>query len=135
MATIIEQLQSILDKDTNVKVKEALQKRPDLVIDDALASHLVSIFDGAPAEVAAATTNTTATPATTTAAVHTPTVPSTASSAAAPVTPAPSSTTTTNNNSEILTALAGLKSTMETNFKNVITKEQLPELGRELRTQ
>src|ERR1700690_3213014 len=133
MATIIEQLQALLDKDTSAKLKAAVALHPELLVDDAFAALIMDIYNGAPEEVAAAATTTTAAAASapvTTAAVHTPTVPTTAT--AAPVVVAPASTTTTSNNSEILAALNGLKSTMEANFKNVVTKEQLPELGQQM---
>lgn len=133
MATIIEQLQSILDKDTNAKLKAAVALHPELLVDDAFAARIVDIYNGAPEEIAAAAASTVTAPVTTPAAAHTPTVPGTASAAAVPV--ITGAATTTNNNSEILTALNGLKSSMETKFANVVTKDQIPELGRQMRTQ
>src|ERR1700690_1102821 len=122
MATIIEQLQALLDKDTSAKLKAAVALHPELLVDDAFAARIMDIYNGAPEEVAAAATTAPAAPASapvTPAAVHTPTVPTTAT--AAPVVAAPASTTTTNNNSEILQALSSLKSSMDTKLANVIT--------------
>ena len=133
MATIIEQLQTLLSKEGNAELNAALRKRPELLTDDAFAAKILSIYDGAPEVAAAAVVDPAAV-----AAVHVPAVPNTA--VAAPVvvaTPPPAG-----NNDSILAAINGLKSSMdgfrtttEATLKNVVTVDKLPELGRQLRSQ
>jgi hypothetical protein len=138
MATILERLQSILDEDTNVKLKEAVKAHPELLVDDAFASNILSIYEGSPASASGSATTTE--PVTTVAAAtHTPTVPSAATTTAAAQTVTSS---TAGNNDSILAAIQGLKSSMdgfrtttEATLKNVVTVDKLPELGRQLRSQ
>ena len=133
--TILERLQAILDADTNTKLKAAVQKHPELLVDDAFAASVVSIFelggssdgDGNDAGSGAGAGTGTGT------ATHTAALPSAAgtSSAAQPVI----AESSTNSNAAILAALTGIKTSltsMEDKFKNVVTKDQIPVLGAQL---
>ncbi|HKN69974.1 MAG TPA: hypothetical protein VJX30_03020 [Terriglobales bacterium] len=129
-----ELLLDLLNDKPEIKtaVQATLTANPRLIAEDKFMTDLFGIYKGVETGEPVSVIEPVPVVAPVVAAVHTPAVPSTASAAPAPVVAAPAPAS---DSKAILDALNGLKSTMETNFKNVVTLDKLPELGRQLRTQ
>jgi len=130
--SVIEQLKE-MDADLAAKIDAVVARHPKLAVDDRQMTELFSIYLGAdePATTTtpAATIATETPAATTTTATHTPAVPSSAATTSTPAaTVAATTTSSTADSKAILDALNGLKSTMESKFKDVVTKADLPTL-------
>ncbi len=129
--TIIEQLSELLDADGKAKLQAVLAANPKVAVDDRRMGELFGLYMGEGMDEPATTTA-----ATSAATTHTPVVPNTTNAATTTTTAAAAPVTTSSNDFKtVLDALNGLKTSMETKLGNVITKDQIPELSKNLRTQ